>query len=99
MFSHMMNQKFTLKIVDGTDENGMPYIAETKSNISCRKTYKNKLIISSTGQQITSEGSIFSYEPSKVGDIVVVDGNEHTVITSAPVYDFENNLQGYKLYF
>ena len=99
MFKQFMNQSFTLKVVDGTDETGMPNITETKENIACRISYKQKLILSATGQQITSEGSILTSETAKAGDIVVISDEEKAVISSAPMYDFSNTLQGYKIYF
>lgn len=99
MFKQFMNQTFTLKVTDGTDENGKPEVIETKENIACRIVFKNKLIISSNGQQRTSEGSILSSIAAKVGDLVHINNNDYEVISAAPMYDFENNLQGYKIYF
>ena len=99
MFKQFMNQKFTLKIIDGTDADGMPEVIETKENIACRIQYKNKLIISATGQQITSEGSILSMQSAKPGDLVQANGTDYTVISCQPMYDFDNVLQGYLIYF
>lgn len=99
MFKQFMNQTYTLKITDGTDENGMPEVVETKENIACRIVWKNKLIISSNGQQKTSEGSILSSEKAKAGDLVHINNTDYTIISAAPMYDFENKLQGYKIYF
>lgn len=99
MFKHMMNRTFTLKVVDGTDENGKPDVIETKENQPCIITYKHKLIISATGQQQTSEGKVLTMQKIKVGDLVVIDGKEATVISANPVFDFDNRLQGYCAYF
>ena len=99
MFKQLMNQTFTLKITDGTDENGLPEVVETKENIACRIVWKNKLIISSNGQQKTSEGSILSSIAAKAGDLVHINNKDYTIISAAPMFDFENKLQGYKIYF
>jgi len=50
MFKHFMNQTFTLKIIDGTDEYSQTNVAETKEKLPCRIQWKNKLIISGNGQ-------------------------------------------------
>lgn len=98
MYKHMMNRKFTLKVIDGTDENGMPEVVEEKENIPCMITYKQKLLISATGQQQTSQGKVLSMQEAKVGDQVVIDGTSFTVISANPVIDFDNKLQGYCAY-
>lgn len=99
MFKHFMNQTFTLKVIDGTDEYSQPNIAETKENLPCRIQWKNKLIISGNGQQITSEGSVMTMENAKVGDVIELEEKDHSIIAVSPMYDFDNSLQGYLLYF
>lgn len=99
MYKHLMNQKFDLKRTDGTDENGKPDIIEEKKDVPCRITYKNKLIISSTGQQQTSEGNILTCQEVCVGDLVTVNKKDYEVIAANPLYDFDNMLQGYQVYF
>lgn len=99
MFKHFMNQTFTLKIIDGTDEYSQPNVAETKENLPCRIQWKNKLIISGNGQQRTSEGSVLTMQAAKVSDVVVIEETDHSIIAVSPMYDFENILQGYLLYF
>lgn len=99
MFKHFLNQNCTIKIIDGTDENSMPNVSEIKENLPCRIEWKNKLIISGNGQQQTSEGSVLTVQKAKVGDLVVIDEIDHSIIAISPMYDFDNVLQGYLLYF
>lgn len=98
MYKHLMNQKFDLKRTDGTDENGMPEVIE-KKEVSCKITYKNKLIISSTGQQQTTEGNILTCEVVCVGDLITINKKDYTIIAANPLYDFDNVLQAYQAYF
>lgn len=99
MFKHFMNQTFTLKIIDGTDEYSQPNVAETKENLPCRIQWKNKLIISGNGQQKTSEGSVLTMQAAKVGDLITLEEKDYSIIAVSPMYDFDNVMQGYLLYF
>lgn len=99
MFKHFLNQLFTLKIIDGTDEYCKPCVAETKENLPCRIQWKNKLIISGNGQQKTSEGSVLTMQEAKVGDLITLNNKDYSIIAVSPMYDFDNILQGYLLYF
>lgn len=98
-YSHLMNQKFDLKRTAGTDEYDMPKIEEDLKEIPCRITYKNKLIISSTGEQRTSEGNIITDKEVKLNDLIHLNGTDYKVIAANPLYDFDNQLQGYQAYF
>lgn len=98
-YSHLYTQKFDLKRTDGTDEYSMPKVIEEEKNILCSITYKNKLIIASNGEQRTSEGNILTDREVKVGDLIHLNGTDYKVIAANPLYDFDNNLQGYQAYF
>lgn len=76
-----------------------PCVAETKENLPCRIQRKNKLIISGNGQQKTSEGSVLTMQEAKVGDLITLNNKDYSIIAVSPMYDFDNILQGYLLYF
>jgi len=99
MYSHLMVQTFDLKRTDGTDEYGQPNVVEEKKNVPCRITFKLKLIVSSNGQQQTSEGNILTNEKVCIGDLITLYEREYKVISVNPLYDFDNQLQGYQAYF
>lgn len=98
-YSHLYTQKFNLKRTDGTDEYSMPKVIEEEKNIPCCITYKNKLIVASNGEQRTSEGNIITDKEVKVNDLIHLNGTDYKVISANPLYDFDNNLQGYQAYF
>ena len=98
-YSHLYTQKFNLKRTDGTDEYSMPKVIKEEKNIPCRITYKNKLIVASNGEQKTSEGNIITDKEVKVNDLIHLNGTDYKVISANPLYDFDNNLQGYQAYF
>lgn len=98
-YTHLLKQQLTLCKIDGTDEYSMPNIVETIENVPCCITYKNKLIIARNGEQITSEGNILTEKEIKAGDLIKLNETDYKIISVNPLYDFDNNLQGYKAYF
>ena len=99
MYSFLMNQNFTLKTTNGTDENGDIAVEEVFENVACLITYKNKLIVTANGKELTSSGTILTNQKAKVGDLAVVNGVEYPIIMQAPLYGYDNDLNGYLLYF
>lgn len=89
-YSHLLKQKITLKITNGTDENSAPIISETKTDVPCKIEYKNRLIVNAQSKEITSGAKIFLEEETiKIGDIVTVNSKDYPILQAGPKYDFD----------
>ena len=99
IYTHLYTQKFTLKRVNGTDENSEPNIVETLVDEPCKVEFKNRLILNAQGAQVSSQSKLFTDSEVSVEDIVNYNGKDYTVIQANPLYDLDGITQAYQVYF
>ena len=97
MFSHLYKNTVTHKSVSGTDSYGAAVVASS-SSIDCKIKYKNRLIRNAQGVEVTAQAEIHTAEAVNIEDLITLEGRDWQVIQSSPVYDFDGNIQGYKVF-
>lgn len=96
MFSHLMNQSFTLKTKSSVDKyNQGTY---TTSTITGRFEYKRKQVKSVTNQDIISEARVFTNTSVNIDDIITWDSKDWRVISVSICYDLFGSVSHYQVY-
>lgn len=87
-FTNLLTQNVILKKKNGTDSNGCIELGED-ININCRIEFSSSVVIGSNAQQLTSSGRIFTEHEAELGDVLVIDNKQYTVIKVSPSFAFD----------
>lgn len=90
-YTNMLKDTAVLKTVEGTDENGRPNIVSLEE-IDCKIEFKNSVSISSSGEEVTSAGKLYTETAVNTGDIIELKNEEYKVTAVNPYYPIDSSL-------
>ena len=90
-YTNLLNNTAVLKTTNGTDLNGRPNIIAL-DEIDCKIEFKKAITTSSTGDEVTSSGKLYTESVVKTGDIIEIKDKEYKVVNVNPYYPIDSAL-------
>lgn len=97
-FSNLLIHDADLKTTGMTDSNAVPVIISEKK-IKCRVEFSDSVVIDSAGQQKNVSGRIFTEAEPKLADIIVINGNQYSIVKVTPSFALDGVNAVNEVYF
>jgi len=91
-----LKQSATIKRRTGVTSSGTPLF--TTIPIKCLFEWGAKLVVDGTGQVVTAAGHLFTVTPVHVGDLVVHEGRDWTVIAAYARIGLSGKVDHYEVF-
>lgn len=92
-----LNQRCLWQKSNGVNDYGQDSYAEPVE-ISCRISYKNRLIVDKTGDEVRSGAQVTTLDAIEIGDKLIIEGRAYTVIDVKKPVTFEGRIHRRKAY-
>ncbi len=90
-YTNMLKDTAVLKTVNGSDADGRPNIVAL-DEIDCKIEFKNAITTNSSGEEVVSNGRLYTESVVKTGDIIELKDKEYKVVNVNPYYPIDSSL-------